>query len=284
MLPIFELCCFYFATKRGIGYWRFQRSSTFALVCLFVEAITNLVRAVYCIVDPFLSQNIFSFQVHRMLVTVTFPWSVGTSLLIALYWAESITRLTPVRIGFLSRYKVHFIAILVLFILLELFGSIVHAFRLTFIRISIVFAVSTAGVCAQLLVALLFLYYGSKVLKFLRMDVELIATNTDMHRSRLRRMTNRIIVSGIGMIVFIVSAAFGGTSLFNTPYGYFSIFAGAYLGLQITSIMQIFAFVKPQSKSAIVPVEQENTVSSAIWATKPPSASIMHAKPVLPVS
>jgi len=87
ILPVFALCCFYVATIRFIGYWKFEPSKL-ALFCLFVEAITNLVRAVYTIIDPFTSQNIFPFQVHRILLMITTPWSLGTSMLIALYWAE----------------------------------------------------------------------------------------------------------------------------------------------------------------------------------------------------
>jgi len=151
ILPIFALCCFY-ATKRFIGYWKLQRSAKLALFCLFVEAITNLVRAVYCIVDPFFSQNIFPWPVSRMLVFITVPWSLSTSLLIALFWAESLNQLTSVKIGFLSRYKVRFFVILVLFILLELLGSIVTAFILTFIRIPIVFATVVFILCVHCLI------------------------------------------------------------------------------------------------------------------------------------
>jgi len=54
-----------------------------------------------------------------------------------------------------------------------------------------------------------------------------------------------------------------------------------YLGLQITSFMQIFAFAKPQSKSPIVPVQQHESTFSSEFATKPPAASLRHAEPVL---
>jgi len=260
------------------GYWRLYPENL-PLFCLFVEAITNLLQALYCIIDPFASQNIFSWQVSRILMFITGPWSLATSLLIALYWAETIAVVIPVRIGFLTRYKAHFIAVLVLLVVVELFASIVHAFWLSFIRIPIIFATSMAAVCLQLFVALLFLCY-SKVLKLLRLDVKLIATNKQIHRNRVRKMTKRIFGSGIGMMILIICAAFAGTTLFNTPYGYLFIFAGIYMGLQITSIMQIFAFTKARTKSAIV---QPSIISSEMFSV-PPSASsrVKDAKPVLP--
>jgi len=256
ILPIFALCCCYFATMRFISYWTHKRSQI-ALVCLFIEAITNLERAMYCAIDPFTSQNIFSWQVSRMLMFVTIPWSLSTSLLIGLFWAESLARMTRIKHDFLTRYKVHFIVMLVLLILLELFASIVHAFRLPNIRIPIILAISLVGVCAQLVVALLFLITGFKVLRMLAYGLQMVGPSKDreIRLSRLRRMTNRIMGSGVGMIVFVVSAAFAGTSLIFRRAGYFLILFGIYMGLQITSILQIFAFSIPQkSKSRVVAV------------------------------
>jgi len=84
------------------------------------------------------------------------------------------------------------------------------------------------------------------------------------------------------MIVFIISAILVGTRFFLNPYGYFVTLATLYMGLQITSIMQIFAFAKPQSKSAIVPIQREITSSNGIVAIKRRSISPAHSKPVLP--
>jgi len=122
---------------------------------------------------------------------------------------------------------------LVFFVLLDVSASIVHAFRLSFIRIPIVLVAVIAGVSAQLFVALMFLFYGSKVLKFLRRDADLRGTHaqTQRHSNRLRKMTKRIIGSGIGMLVFIASAVGAGTNVFNTPYGFFVCISGLYLGM-----------------------------------------------------
>jgi len=107
-----------------------------------------------------------------------------------------------------------------------------------------------------------------------------------MHQNRLKRMTKRIIISGIGMIVTLISTAFVGTNLYNRPYGRFVIWVCFYMGAQLTSIMQIFAFTKPQpSKASVVPVHQESTASTTVLATrKPLNALVGDHKPILPVS
>jgi len=258
LLPIFALCCCYFATRRFMTYWAFD-GSKIALICLFIEAITNLMRALYCMIDPFWSQGILSWQASRMMVFITFPWSLSTSMLIGFVWAEAIAHATPMKGGFLSRYKVHFIVILVLFILLELFSSIVHAFLLP-LRIRIVLATALLGICAQLLVAVLFLVYGVKVLRALSPNwgVVVNVTNSLVRARRLRRMTKRIVGSAVGMIIFVAASIPGGTRTFFTPYGFVLSLWGVYLGVQITSIFQIFAFSKApyqRSSSVVAPSE-----------------------------
>jgi len=274
MLPIFALCCSYFAMTRFMSYWKFRRS-TLPLVCLMIETITNLVRAVYCAIDPFLSQNIFPWQVSRMLVLITVPWSLSTSLLIGLCWAEALVNVTAIKAGFLSRYTIHFITFLVLLILLELFASIVHAFRLV-VQIPIVVVISVLGPVAQLIVAFLFLIYGSKVLRILAKSVGTMAHRhlASKRKVELKRMTRRIFGSGVGMILFAVCSGLFGTPVVRSPYGSIFAYVGFYLGLQITSIFQIFAFSKPVSKASVVPEARRRSIRNSV--THSPSAKQVH--------
>jgi len=251
ILPIFSLCCFYFAVRRYISYLR-VKGSKIALICLLIEAITNLVRAAYVIIDPVWSSGIFSWEVSRVLVAITVPWSLSTSLLIGLFWAESLGRVRTVK--FLSRFKVHFIVLLVLFILLELFASFTHAFYFMFIRIPIVLVTALLGVCMQVVVALLFLVFGYKVLKTLSQHVGMISRSVTRRRTHLRRMTKRILGSGFGMIIFVAASICVGTRLIRSPYSFVLVMFSTYFGLQITSVFQIFAFSKPGSSSSSVSV------------------------------
>ena len=238
LLPIFALCCCYFALDRYVIYKALGRSRI-AIMCLAIEAITNLVRAVYCAIDPFVSQQIFPFPVHRILVFISVPWSLSTSMLIAFFWAEALAITTTIKGQLLSRFKPHFVGFLAMFILLELFSSIVHGFRLTFIRIPIILATALLGVCAQLVVAVLFFIYGFKVLKVLRRGIA-ISNEAQKRTAQMRRMTKRILGSGVGMIIVVISATLFGTPIFFTPYGRFLCYVSVYIGLQITSIFQIF--------------------------------------------
>jgi len=248
LLPMFAMCCCYFAVKRYI----LLKHSKLARICLLIEAITNLIRATYCAIDPITSQNIFSFQVQRLLTYVTVPWSLATSVLITLFWAESLSG-TTTKIEFLSRFKVHFIVFLVLSIMLELFTSIVHAFRLSVVRIPIAEFAAVLGMCSQLVVALFFMTFGAKVIKLLRMGQKMSGNTSFSRRVHLTRMTKRLIGSGVGMTLFVLSALGTLTPLWFSPNGLFLIFAGMYFALQITSVFQIFAFILPPSKSSIVP-------------------------------
>jgi len=251
------------------------KKSKLTQICLFIEALTNLVRAVYLFIDPFLSSNVFPFQAHRILVFVTIPWSISTSLLIALFWAEAVTRSTPVKIEFLQRFKVHFIVFLVVFVLLEQFASILHAFRLRFIRVPLVTFVALLGMCAQLFVALVFFVFGSRVLKILQRGISMVANVGEAikQKSKLRKMTKRIIGSGVGMLIFVFAAAVAGSSIFDAPYGQFFSYAAAYTGLQITSIFQIVVFQTIPSKRSVVPqssvpVSSHSTTSVAVQALR----------------
>jgi len=245
-------------------YWAYG-GSKIALICLFIEAITNAMRAIYCIIDPFWSNNVFSWQASRMMLFITVPWSLSTSMLIGFVWAEAIAHITPMKGGFLSRYKVHFIVMLVFFILLELFSSIEHAYLLTFVRIPIILLAVVLGILEQLVVAVLFLVYGVKVLRVLSPNWEVVMSKSVVRTRHLRRMTKRIVGSAVGMIIFVVGSALTGTRVLFTPYGYLFCFWSIYMGLQITSIFQIFAFSKaPFKKSSAVVVAPSAVMSTAM--------------------
>jgi len=261
VLTIFAVVCCYFATRRFFLYWYWpQKKAILPLFCLFIEAITNLLRAVYTAVDPFWSQNIMSFQVSRILAFITVPWSLSTSLMIGLFWAQLLTELTTINAGRLSRFKLHFIVLLVLFILLELLSSMVHAFKPTFIRIPIILFTTLMGVGMQVVVALLFLVHGYRVLRIITRGSVLLRTNK-RRASQLRKMTLRLVGSGVGMLLFAFCVAYAGSRVFS-PYVYLFSFYGIYLGLQITSIFQIFAFADPRSVVPELSISLSDTTGS----------------------
>jgi len=273
-LPIFSLCCFYFAVRRYIIYLQ-AKGSKLALVCLLIEAITNLVRALYVIIDPIWSSGVLPWEVTRMLVAITVPWSLSTSLLIGLFWAESLGRVRTVQ--FLSRFKIHFILLLVLFILLELLAGIIHAFRIVLIRIPIIVVSALLGMSMTLVVAFLFLGFGYKVLKMLSQDVGMISIAVRRRKTSLRRMTRRIVGSGIGMLIFAAASFSVATPLIRTPHGFVLIMFSSFMGLQITSVFQIFAFSKPRSRSvSVVPRTQIEKKSDDLllkWYSNAPSGN-----------
>jgi len=157
------------------------------------------------------------------------------------------------------------VIVLLTFIALELFASIVSAFYSELIDINIDAAAGIAGMLIQLIVGFVFLVYGSKILRIIRKGATLMKHQTVVNNTRLRRMTKRIMGSGVGMLIFVVCAALLGSPIFFTPYGFFFSITGLYFGLQITSIFQIFSFAKREGakKSSVLPLTQHRSVVQA---------------------
>jgi len=76
-------------------------------------------------------------------------------------------------------------------------------------------------------------------------------------------------------------ASLAGSGLADRPYGYFSVLVGIYLSLQITSIMQIFAFPKQSISAVVIPVQQVagkgKLIRSDAFEAAKPLKNMLHA-------
>jgi len=109
----------------------------------------------------------------------------------------------------------------------------------------------------QLVVALVFCVIAIRLLRQLRVGLKIFNDTADLGSSRVRfkkqikSLTHRILISAIGMLVFVGGTTLVPTPFFRRPNGMMITFIIILFGLNITSIAQIIAFAVPiQEKKA----------------------------------
>jgi len=197
-------------------------------------------------------RRLVSNQVDFITVSLHIPFSIIPSFLLALFWHESLKSMKVT--AFLSTKTATFFgAMCIITFLLELTSDIGRAFVLEFILIDyILYPIEDIGL------SIFFFYNCYKVYKFL--------TGKESHlkrKTRLQRMTFRIFLSAIGLIIFevgwvmnIIASLF----LSSAPLVYISVLIFNN-GLNITSVFHALAF-SPHAKQFSSKTNTSGTKSS----------------------
>jgi len=184
-----------------------------------------------------------------------------TTCLIAVLWGKALAK---VDVSFsLSLLKWPVVVIVTLLFVGDLVSSILHGSY--FPRGIIVVLAGVLMIIAQLCIGLLFLVKGSQVLRVLRRAVDIV------DRKSLQRMTTRLIVSGIGMLIFVIAVVGASAGLiFAGPRPYIAIFFVVYCSLVVTSLCQITAIALPtKSTGKITPLSDSSQFSETKTAIVP---------------
>jgi len=240
-------------TAFQVGYCIFCGSTALlALKYLYRMAITrkfirnhrqfaNSIRspspiARFCLV--FYANGVFSWIVARIMITISAPWNLLTTILISFLWAEFAGGVLVYFGSVLKRMKTVLFVSISLMMIADLSASVATGLWLDIQTVTVIMTLGYAF--TTLCIAVIFIVMGRRVLHNLKIPLQIHSKN---HSKRLQKMSRHIMYSAIGMFIFIV-----GTTLASVPALYWNprlyliityIFA---VGIQITSITQVRAF------------------------------------------
>jgi len=192
-----------------------------------------------------------------IILTISIPIAFLTTCLIAMLWGE-LLHSVAVRSSFLTDKKWQVAVVVIVLFAGDLVNSILSGLYVPAITMRLIS--SFFMVLAQLCIGIYFLVKGFHVLRVLQVGLDAFRRNRDQ-RKGIQRMTKRLVVSGIGMLIFVIGAAGGGTPLYRASPRYFiGILTVVFVGVQITSLAQIMAIFKPP-KPKVTPFPGTNVMS-----------------------
>jgi len=172
-----------------------------------------------------------------------FPWSLACTLLISLYWYETLKNFsethTKLNVTPLNKMKIPYIIIVSILVILDLVSSLIRAFRFPFTQMDYVNIV--LYILAVAAISIFFVYSGIKILRYVR------GTQT-IQAAKIKRMTALISISGacgllflFGFLYYLIELTLTGTA---DPTGEFLIF----FALNGISLSEILVFQNPGAK------------------------------------
>jgi len=196
--------------------------------------------------------QIMPFLPSRVLWTISAPFGLLTTCLIALIWSDALSKVSVGSFS-LSHLKCPFaIAVIILFAL-DLSTSILAGLYFPAGLLSMLSGLVL--VLSQVVIGTFFLVKGYRVLRILKEGVMLVSmSSAPREKKRMQRMTNRLITSAVGMLIFCIGAAGVASGKINeVPSTGATIVVITIFGIQMTSLAQIMAIFLPRRRSRIVP-------------------------------
>jgi len=249
------LVCLSLASYKLIKLFTIPGSSSRMLVktVLVFDIIGNLVRFVYVTIDPFSCRLLFNFLSTQILVTLSIPFTLASTLLISLYWAEVTSKNNVLVLDFLQRFKWVFWGLFIPMIAIELTTSTLRGSGYPFFIWQVVDG--AMYICVSIFVTVLFLYGGMKVLNTFKKMPNERSTST-------AKTTKRLMMSSIFQIVLILMLIIGGVTpaLYINPWSFYFIWFIGFLTLYGISLTQILAFRLPTPEINSSKLSTEDTI------------------------
>jgi len=231
---------------------------------LFFEMIGNAERLVAVTVDPLQFRLIFPLLVNQMLFTTSWPFTILTTMLVALYWHEIIHNTNIMVNAFLTKLKTPFWIIAAVLFVIEIVTSVLRG--LSFDIKAEVIVVGVVYVAINTAAVIFFFVTGTKITKLLRKSDRLRSQKV----RKLRKATAYIYISCLGIIIWIIATVLGGlTPILWIPWGYFSLWFIVFFILIFISLNQVLVVHIPKSKKLTPKTsdEKKNVTSTASLST-----------------
>lgn len=233
-------------------------------IILLMHFMASLFRTIIIALDPIYAGLVFvGYQAH-MTSTISMPSLFIATLLVALYWKESMDQTRVVVNKFLGKMRIPFILLSVVMILVELINSLLRAIRIGILG---VMSTLTAVLYIVILLTLSFIFFivGVKVLNKLRQsDAMSNISRRSASKSRLRRLTIFLIVSGSFNVFFIISWVLAAFDYFlYTPAGFHAFWTILYLSLILSTLTQVLAIRAPRRPSGLTTVSPSQSFRHA---------------------
>jgi hypothetical protein len=208
-------------------------------ICITLELVSAVLKLAYTIVDPFWTFRMMPDNAASVMLTVSLPFQFSSGILLAFFWAETLSANRVKASPFVSEYKKSaFVVIAILFI-----GEIstdvarlvigVSSFNPSFI--SQAFYAVTAAV-----LTVCYVICAVKILKRL---------GTINQRKRyVRNMTLRFVGSTVGYVAFIILIILL-IPLISYPWPFKLLLNLMFVAANGSALLQVYSF-KARSKSA----------------------------------
>jgi hypothetical protein len=236
-----------FFVRRGLG------TENIGTSVLSFEIVANALRFIAVTVDPCQSRKVFPFLLNNILYTIHWPFVIVSTLLITFYWFELIKKtkqLGKVR-NFLQKLRIPFWIIFAVLLALDLISSILRG--LNYDLFAMIILAGLLYTVVVLLSTIFFLYTGFKLRSILSKDAGAV---NDRRKKKLQQTTLHIILSSVGLFMWVVPMILGGlTPLLWVPDNFIVLWFIIFLGTTFSSFFHVLAIHVPGTK--------ESTVSSS---------------------
>jgi len=240
ILQILCVCCTVIGSIKVVQFIRvFGFQLSISQICLLFEIIGSIERFVY-LIDPVYTRRIFSFPLGSILVSLSFPLSLASNLMITFYWQEILTfhKFEYITIPKLHRLKWPFVIIVIIMFGLEIGEEIARA---TFQSgsVSILFNVIAYAIIS-FAIGLFFIITGIRILRRLRQS-----TKQTRAFKKINRVSLLMLFCGMFVISFIISLPFIATA--SSAVGSYVAWWITYGSVQMVCLTQILVFEVPNT-------------------------------------
>jgi len=228
-----------YAINLFIIFYKDGRMTKNVALVLSLEIISNFIRFVVFAIDPLCSNGVTVFFFSRMFLTVTFSWSLASSVAISWTWwsAMKIYMKGYYRVAYV--FGIIFIAVILLTLLTEFVAAFLFAIYIEFGNFSLVELSGGLLAGAQFFIGAFYFIVGLKLISIFRNSNKVSKTKVS---GKLIQMTIRITISSFGMLTFTIASITILTDFFYSGVGYVVVMLLCNFGIEFSSVCTVLAF------------------------------------------
>eukprot|EP01130_Rhizamoeba_saxonica_P017021 TRINITY_DN8046_c0_g1_i1.p1 TRINITY_DN8046_c0_g1~~TRINITY_DN8046_c0_g1_i1.p1 ORF type:complete len:441 (+),score=46.63 TRINITY_DN8046_c0_g1_i1:48-1325(+) len=191
---------------------KFRKGFTITLAIMFSEIIGNLIRFVVSSIDPFYTKGVIYARTQLYLVSINWPFTLFSILLIFLYWTEIQSKKVRAT-SFIVKYRVQYMIFCTFLVSADIFISLYESIASSaYVLYILAFARSLSYGVLMSILMIAFLIRGGQLLSILRAMKE-------RNRSRIKS-TQLILASCSGILLFWTGTVMLVIAYFITLSGY----------------------------------------------------------------
>lgn len=151
--------------------------------------------------------------------SITWPVNIITLLLVGMYYQEVLTSNKLHVADNVQRFKIPFIVITILILILEIVSSSIRASRVGTLYV-LVYITTAYYAVANLILGIYYTVIGSKVLRYFKKSAAEFNVTTSRHnRDTMTRVTIFILVTSVCAFATVIGYIMAATPFFWTPVG-----------------------------------------------------------------
>lgn len=229
--------------KLVITMWTFGPQLSIPQTVFGLNLLGACLRVIWTVGDPFGVWGNLNFMFGQVFMTISFPLTVCSTLLIALYWHEMVNRTGGKKPAiFLRKLKVPFLIFIAVVEIWEIAISIVRGFYISLVVI--IFIDGAIYVFTTLGVVIFFLISRIRLQKvFDKLNRSL---NKSSKGQRLTLATYQFFGIAFCMVSWIILLILGASSFVWTPVGFPIIWGLFFLMLNLVAHFQVLMVRAPQ--------------------------------------